>query len=53
MAIMRSKVNFGHPKMAAGGHFMKKNSKKLKVVYLFKIVRNAIESDFRPPAAIL
>ena len=32
-------------KMAAGGHFVKKNQKK--VAYQSEMARNAIESDFR------
>ena len=38
--------DFRSSKMAAGGHFEKKNQKR-KVMYRSEMVRNVIESDFR------
>ena len=39
--------DFRSSKIAAGGHFVKKFSKKLKVAYWSEIARNAIERDFQ------
>ena len=43
---MQSKVIFGSPKWPPTA-ILCKNLKKIKVVYLSKMARNAIKSDFR------
>ena len=43
---MRSKVNFGHPKLPTAA-ILSKSSNKNKVAYPSEMARNAIESEFQ------
>ena len=46
MSRNATESDFRTSKMAAGSHFVKKTSQKLKLWYGSEMVRNAIQSDF-------